>query len=473
MVLTFMYNGDEEEGMEVAATGKRCRELRGKDNAVHRAFDKLDLNGDGQLHRFEIAHCMQAAAKKIRLDMEPEVIDIAVDALMEDADSAVYKVSSAPYLTRDQFINIFRRHPDMLCAFDDDSTRASRIDSVFSRVWSQEEIIEEVEEEKVQLWEQAHARWRNRRVAMVWLVLYGAANFVAFTAVALRYAHNEDAIEVFGTSLIVARGCAQCLNLNCCLILLPMCRHLVTRMRAFSKLRFCFPFDATPEIHMLVGLVIAVFTLGHVAAHIFDFIHFASANEGDIIELLGTKLGTTIPSTPLGRWLLLLKQPAAITGIIMLVCMIIAYPTIIQKRKKFNTFWYTHHLLLIMLVCLCFHGMSSLLQPFQSVYWVGPPLLLYLIPRFFRETKCTSCEVLDVTVKGGNVIALRLAKPPSWNNSVQAGMYAFINIPKVSRFEWHPFTMTTAPYEDFIEFHFARAGDWTTKVHDILGGSGE
>jgi predicted ferric reductase len=47
-------------------------------------------------------------------------------------------------------------------------------------------------------------------------------------------------------------------------------------------------------------------------------------------------------------------------------------------------------------------------------------------------------------------------------------MYGFIQVTKVSRLEWHPFTLTSAPCEDFIEFHFARVGDWTAKVHDLL-----
>jgi predicted ferric reductase len=47
-------------------------------------------------------------------------------------------------------------------------------------------------------------------------------------------------------------------------------------------------------------------------------------------------------------------------------------------------------------------------------------------------------------------------------------MYAFVNIPQVSRLEWHPFTMTSAPSDSYIEFHLRRAGDWTAKVQDLL-----
>jgi predicted ferric reductase len=163
-----------------------------------------------------------------------------------------------------------------------------------------------------------------------------------------------------------------------------------------------------------------------------------------------------------------MRQPAGITGIIMVVCLLVAYPLTQYRRKHFNSFWISHHLLLVMLVALCFHGIGNLLEPFQSVYWVMVPLTLYFLPRAWRETPLAECEIIDVSIKKGNVVCLQLARPKSWDKYVKSGMYAFINIPAVSRLEWHPFTLTSSPADDFIEFHFSRIGDWTGAVHDLL-----
>jgi len=43
-----------------------------------------------------------------------------------------------------------------------------------------------------------------------------------------------------------------------------------------------------------------------------------------------------------------------------------------------------------------------------------------------------------------------------------------LNLPGISRLQWHPFTLSSAPHNDFIEVHFVKAGDWTTDVHDLL-----
>ena len=448
---------------------RRMWELRGKDAAIHRAFDKLDLDGNDTLDRFEISKVMEEATKKLKLDMEVGVIGVAVDALLDDANST--NGPETPCMTRSQFVNLFRRHPDMLHAFDDESTMASLQDSSLLKIEEADAQFLDEDEENHQVREFARTQWRNKRVALLWLCMYTAANIAAFAQTAVRYAHNEEAQAVFGSCITVARASAKCLNLNAFLILLPMCRHLVTRMRAFGKLRLWFPFDATLEYHMIVGVVMAAFTVAHVGAHMCDFTRFAEADVQDIFALVGTKLGETIPESKAGRWMLLLKQPAGITGVIMLLCTGVAYATIRARRKNFNTFWITHHLFLVMLICLCFHGVGGLLEPFQSVYWVAGPLLLYLLPKLFRQTKYAQCQVLDIAIKGGNVVGLKLAKPASWNKHVKAGMYAFINVPKVSSIEWHPFTLTSAPHDDFIEFHFAQVGDWTKSVNSLLQGA--
>ena len=44
----------------------------------------------------------------------------------------------------------------------------------------------------------------------------------------------------------------------------------------------------------------------------------------------------------------------------------------------------------------------------------------------------------------------------------------FLNVPEISPVEWHPFTLTSTPDDDYIEFHFAPVGDWTTSVQEYL-----
>jgi predicted ferric reductase len=52
-----------------------------------------------------------------------------------------------------------------------------------------------------------------------------------------------------------------------------------------------------------------------------------------------------------------------------------------------------------------------------------------------------------------HILPLETIAKPSYGRARSAGMYAFLNIPKVSLTEWHPFTMTSCPEDDFLEFH--------------------
>ena len=174
-----------------------------------------------------------------------------------------------------------------------------------------------------------------------------------------------------------------------------MCKHFITLMRK-TPLRFVFPFDSIQQAHIMIGCVFAFLAASHTLSHMCDFSRLANADTMDIDALFEGK-DIDIPESPSARWGWALGTRAGITGIIMVVCLIISYSFIFhrwyectkkfpfcKKRKAkvdFNLFWYSHHLLLVMLICLCIHGTGNLLEPPKSVYWLIGPLLLYALPR--------------------------------------------------------------------------------------------
>jgi NADPH oxidase 1 len=181
-------------------------------------------------------------------------------------------------------------------------------------------------------------------------------------------------------------------------------------------------------------------------------------------------------------------QAGGITGHIMLLCMLLMYTTAHAKirQQSFETFWYTHHLFIPFLLGMYTHATNCFVRdsadsfsPFAGdifwthcigyegwrwELWAGG---LYLIERIVREVRARrKTEVVKVIRHPYDAVELQFSKP---SMKYKAGQWLFINIPSVSREQWHPFTITSCPFDPYISIHMRQVGDWTRAAGDALG----
>ena len=53
------------------------------------------------------------------------------------------------------------------------------------------------------------------------------------------------------------------------------------------------------------------------------------------------------------------------------------------------------------------------------------------------------------------------------NFTYQPGDYVFIQIPSITRYEWHPFTISSAPeMSDVFWLHVRGVGSWTNELYE-------
>ena len=72
---------------------------------------------------------------------------------------------------------------------------------------------------------------------------------------------------------------------------------------------------------------------------------------------------------------------------------------------------------------------------------------------------------VECTALPSNVTKLVLEKEFDFS----PGDYVFINIPSISRFEWHPFTISSAPeVEETFGLHIRCAGGWTNALYQYV-----
>ena len=114
--------------------------------------------------------------------------------------------------------------------------------------------------------------------------------------------------------------------------------------------------------------------------------------------------------------------------------------------------------------------------------------MLYTIERAYREgwSKSQAIKVVKAVTLPGDVVYMQVLKPPNWKH--KPGQYIFLQVcmhacvawgaacanspaclscqlPFISKFEWHPFTISSAPEDEHIGLHIRVAGDWTGDLH--------
>ena len=102
----------------------------------------------------------------------------------------------------------------------------------------------------------------------VWIIVQ--ATLFVLTYLLYRSPKYTNIYGLLGEGLPIARSSARVLTLNCMLILVVVCRNLISLLRA-SALNRLVPLDKNITFHKTVGVAIVVFTLIHTFAHFNNF----------------------------------------------------------------------------------------------------------------------------------------------------------------------------------------------------------
>ncbi|ETV78069.1 hypothetical protein H257_08280 [Aphanomyces astaci] len=298
---------------------------------------------------------------------------------------------------------------------------------------------------------------------LYFLALYFSVNGLAF---GLKWASFPYDI-VAGHMAQLAKSCAQLVLVNAMFVLLPMSRSIVGYLRTFRLLWHILPFDRHISFHQLAGSVMLIAGTVHTVAWLIICVRAKSATNQDWQKsILNTH---KIKLLRYADWLDIFAALPMWTGVAMLGCAAVAVPCTLAcvRRHNFQLFWLTHILFLPFLVLLFVHGAAAWIAPPQAWFWVAGPLIVYVLERRFRLTSVfgeqTDLKKVQVT---SNAMVLYLKKPRGY--TFQPGMYLYLKVPELSTFEWHPFTISSAPEDEVLTLHIRVAGDWTSALHNRL-----
>lgn len=318
--------------------------------------------------------------------------------------------------------------------------------------------------------------WRRIWVLTLWvLIMVGL-----FTWKFFQY-KQKNAFKVMGYCLLTAKGAAETLKFNMALILLPVCRNTITWLRS-TKIGYFIPFDDNINFHKTIAAAIVIGVILHAGNHLAcDFPRLIHESGQSYNVLLIDDFGPHKPS-----YIDLVRGIEGVTGILMVIFMTIAFilatrwfrrslvklPKPFDRLTGFNAFWYSHHLFVIVYILLLIHGIFLYLvhKWYKKTTWMflAVPVLLYAgerTLRFFRSGLYT-VRLLKVAIYPGNVLTLQMSKPSQFR--YKSGQYMFVQCPAVSPFEWHPFSITSAPGDDYLSIHIRQLGDWTRELKRVF-----
>ncbi|KAG7376294.1 NADPH oxidase 4 [Phytophthora pseudosyringae] len=298
-----------------------------------------------------------------------------------------------------------------------------------------------------------------------WLTLYFLLMIGVFIAKASRFPVDP----AVGNCPRVAKGFAEICLVNTMFVLLPMCRNFVTGLRTLPVVVNYLPVDNHIEFHKICGVVLLIASFGHTAAWLAIVVYVRTVPLSVWEESRYHHLTFVRDENLL---LFVLRLPIW-TGVAMLICAAIAAPLCLEKfrRGKFNLFWITHMLFIPFLVLMAFHGFARWVAFPQAHYWVLPPVIIYLVEKRYRMTQMFGGQTKIALVQlSKESVAIFMKKPKSFSKRHRflPGMYVYVNVPTISKYEWHPFTISSAPEDKFLSLHVQRAGDWTGALYNRL-----
>ncbi|GJQ12710.1 hypothetical protein GpartN1_g4501.t1 [Galdieria partita] len=255
-------------------------------------------------------------------------------------------------------------------------------------------------------------------------------------------------------SLPVAKGAGRVISINAALLLLTGCKATITWLRS-TFVSCLLPIDKLmPFLHIRLYLIIAFCAALHA---ITQYVNYITGSFPWVFGLWTYHFpDPTVQLLMTGTLLVILLTAIAVT----------AGPWIRRSvNRGYNIFWTVH---IIGFSCiyplLILHGV--LLGTPDSWKYILGPLVLYVIDVFYRA-RAISFKGLSVVCwlnpSSEGVTELVMKRPFAY----KAGQYVQIRIPIVSRWEYHPLSIASAPHEEYLRIFIKSSGDWSSLVYKV------
>nr|XP_014703681.2 NADPH oxidase 5 [Equus asinus] len=396
-------------------------------------FQVYDVNGNGSIDPDELRTVLQSCLRESAISLPDEKLDQLTLALFESADR-----DCSGAITFEELRDELQRFPGVMENLTISAAHWLTAPAARPRPRRPRPLTS--------------AYWHNHRSQLLCLAAYVGLHVLLFALAA-------NAHRALGPSVMVAKGCGQCLNFDCSFIAVLMLRRCLTWLRA-TWLAQVLPLDQNIQFHQLMGYVVVGLSLVHTVAHVVNFALQAQSDTSPF--RFWELLLTTRPGI---GWVHGLASPTGVALLLLLLLMFACSSPCVRRSGYFEVFYWTHLSYLAMWLLLILHGPN-----FWK--WLLVPGILFFLEKAFGLTvsRMAALSIVEVNLLPSKVTHLLIKRPPLFH--YRPGDYLYLNIPTIARYEWHPFTISSAPEQkDTIWLHIRSQGQWTNRLYEFFKAS--
>uniref|UniRef100_A0A2P2I0U3 NAD(P)H oxidase (H2O2-forming) n=1 Tax=Hirondellea gigas TaxID=1518452 RepID=A0A2P2I0U3_9CRUS len=318
-------------------------------------------------------------------------------------------------------------------------------------------------------WDKAATYLEENRQNVFYLVVFYVITIALFCERFIHYSfmsEHTDLRHIMGVGIAITRGAAASLSFCYCLLLLTMSRNLITRLKEWSLQQY-IPLDSHIPFHMIVATTALFFSVLHAVGHLVNFYH-VSTQPIENLHCLTKEVAFFSDQKPtVGFWLF--RTITGVTGVILfaVMCIIFIFAHPIIRKKAYKYFWATHQLYVLLYIFSLAHGLARLTGPPRFWMFFIIPGVVYMIDKIISlRTRYMEHDIIETELLPSDVVKIKFYRPP--NFKYQSGQWVRMACTAFRQSEYHSFTLTSAPHENFLSCHIKAQGPWTWKLRKFF-----
>ena len=435
-------------------------------------FDMCDNDRNGVIDKVELSEMLRSLVEIARTNnsLNDDQVTELINGMFQSAglhhkDALTYddfKLMMREY--RGDFIAIGLDCKGAKQNFLDTSTNVARMTSFHI-----DAVQERHRNSFLRRWDGVITFLEGNRQNIFYLFVFYVITIALFIERFIHYSfmsEHTDLRHIMGVGIAITRGSAAALSFNYALLLLSMSRNFLTKLKEFSIQQY-IPLDAHIPFHKICALTALFFSMLHSVGHVVNFYH-VSTQPVEHLRCLSKELSFASDFKPtIAYWLF--QTLTGFTGICLFIIVVIifvfAHPTI--RKKAFNFFWLTHTLYIFLYILSVIHGLGRLTAtPRFWVFNIGPAIIFTLDKVISLRTKFMELDIIETELLPSDVLKIKFYRPP--NFKYLSGQWVRLSCTEIQPKEFHSFTLTSAPHENFLSCHIKAQGPWTWKLRNYF-----